>query len=158
MSAAAPSALARAALAAGLCALVVACASCTRQATPQPPRGGPVPPFAPPSAPAPGASGAAPGLTRPASGPAVAYGWVMRVDLEGGFWALVDRETGASESDPPKVIVVLLPGMATEADIARLDGSFARASGTVRDGVSIRMSGPEMKVDSIEGSRNDVPE
>lgn len=99
----------------------------------------------------------APGLQRPASGPAVAYGWVMRQEIEGGFWALIDRPPASSDPGQPKVVVVLLPGVVPEADIARLEGSYARATGTVSDGVSVRMAGPEMKVDAISGARDQVP-
>jgi len=112
----------------------------------------------PTSTPVPGRTTApAPGLTRPASGPAIAYGWVMHQDLEGGFWALVDRPRSPSTAGQPTIVVVLLPGVAPEADIARLEGSYARATGTVADGVSARMAGPEMKVDAISGAQDRVP-
>jgi hypothetical protein len=98
----------------------------------------------------------APGLTRAASGPAVAYGWVVREDLEGGFWALVDSPPLSSVVQP-KVVVVLLSGAVSQADIALLDGSYARATGAMADGASIRMSGPEMTVDAIAGAPEYVP-
>lgn len=99
----------------------------------------------------------APGLERASDGTGVAFGWVMRSDLEGGFWALVDRPATESRSGQPRTIVVLLPGLAGEAAIARLEGSYVRASGTLSDGPSTRMAGPEMKVDSIAGAVDYVP-
>lgn len=134
-------------------ALAAAFAACSAPSPAVPPeRTGPT------STPVPGRGTApAPGLTRPASGPAVAYGWVVRQDLEGGFWALVDRQPAPSAAGQPKVVVVLLPGVVPEADIARLEGVYARATGTVADGVTGRMAGPEMKVDAISGAQDHVP-
>lgn len=129
-----------------LAILIAGCAAPSSPVTPGP-TGSPTPG---------GATVPAPGLQRPAAGPAVAFGWVVREDLEGGFWALEDRPPTSSVSRP-KVVVVLLPGAVTEAGIARLAGSYARATGTVTGGVSTRMAGPEMKVDSISAAQDTAP-
>lgn len=102
-------------------------------------------------------SSPAPGITRGAGGVATAFGWVMRSDLEGGFWALVDRPPTESRSGQPRVIVVLLPGLAGEDAIARLQGAYAEAEGTIAEGASVRMAGPEMKVDRIAGAVDYAP-
>lgn len=96
-----------------------------------------------------------PGLERQADGMAEARGWLVHRDLEGGFWALVDVKPGSAGSS--KVIVVMLPGKLSEAGIAKLDGAFVRATGRMADGVSTRMSGPEMKVDAIEVLSSNKP-
>lgn len=138
------------------CAMIALAAVFAACSTPSPP----VPPgqTGPTATPVPGrVTAPAPGLQRAASGPAVAYGWVMHQDLEGGFWALVDRPPAPSPAEQPKVVVVLLSGVVPEADIARLEGVYARATGTVTGGVSVRMAGPEMKVDAISGAQDHVP-
>jgi hypothetical protein len=134
-------------------ALTAALAACST-----PPPGAQPGQTGPTATPAPGrVTAPAPGLQRPASGPAIAYGWVVHLDLEGGFWALVDRPPAPSVAEQPKVVVVLLPGVVPEPDIARLEGGYARATGTVSAGVSARMAGPEMKVDAISGAQDRVP-
>ncbi len=96
-----------------------------------------------------------PGLDKRADGTAVARGWVVHSDLEGGFWTLVDAAPDADASG--KVVVVLLPGKVTEAEIAALDGSYASATGRMKTGASIRMSGPEMTVETIEKLAPNTP-
>jgi hypothetical protein len=143
----------RALAAAAIVALAVSVVTCAPAASPSASA-----PAVPTSAPVPGGPAVRrPGLERPASGPAVAYGWVVHETIEGGFWALVDGPPSPASAEQPKVVVVLLAGRVPEAEIARLEGSFARASGKVSDGVSVRMAGPEMKVDTIAGSRDQVP-
>jgi hypothetical protein len=90
-----------------------------------------------------------PGIVKLADGTSEAYGYVRHVELEGGFWALVADNVSQETS----VVVVLLPGKVAEADIAKLAGSYAQAKGTELHGASIRMAGPEMKVDAIEALR-----
>jgi hypothetical protein len=124
--------------------LVLALAGC---ASPPP---GPAPSPAPSPAPAPDQGKVrGPGIDRLADGTTEAYGYVKRVELEGGFWALVADPVSQEAS----VVVVLLPGKVAVGDIAALAGAYVRATGTELHGASIRMVGPEMKVDTIGALR-----
>jgi hypothetical protein len=114
-------------------------AGCSAPATPTPP---------PVQRPASGGLVPAPGLTCNADGTGVAFGYVEHVTLEGGFWALV-AEPASAEASGATAIVVLLPGKVPQEGIAALDGSYVRASGAMKTGVSTRMAGPEMTVDAI---------
>ena len=110
----------------------------------------------PAPAPAPGQPGGPPTSGMPtvprieqnADGRWTAYGWLVRIDLEGGFWAVVAEPSGVQTSSPT-IIAVLLPGAATEADISGLDGHSVIAVGSRSSGVSVRMAGPEIVVDRI---------
>jgi hypothetical protein len=101
----------------------------------------------------PGAGGMMGGAaTRPriedlGNGRVVAWGWVTRVNLEGGFWAATTNPN--MRGIQPKVVAVLLPGKVSEAEIARLEGSFVGAEGTLQTGASTRMAGPEVVVDAV---------
>jgi hypothetical protein len=111
----------------------------------------PTPSPGPTPAPSPGAPGTAlprPGLQTQADGTALAFGWVVRMDIEGGFWALTDADPTAGAAGG--TVVVLLPGKVAETSIAALAGKYVRATGTQGSDASIRMAGPEMTVDSIE--------
>lgn len=120
-------------LAAGGCAPAP---SPTPSPAPAPPQGGP------------GSAVPRPHLETQADGAALAYGWVIRMDLEGGFWALTDADP--SMHGIGTTVVVLLPGKTAEKDIAALADRYVRATGKAVEGVSIRMAGPEMTVDAIE--------
>jgi hypothetical protein len=99
--------------------------------------------------PVPGAAVPRPGLTRNADGTYVGYGYVVRVALEGAFWALAPQPS-SGEATPP-VIAVLLSGKVTTPQIAAASGRYVRVTGIVRTGtVSIRMAGPELVVDTLE--------
>lgn len=89
-----------------------------------------------------------PGVTQWSDGQVEAAGYVNRVDVEGGFWALHDR-VSQSSADRPKIVAVLLPGSVSENEIAALEGTYVVASGRMQGGASIRMSGPEVIVDKI---------
>lgn len=82
-------------------------------------------------------------------GGAEAVGYVVREDIEGGFWALVDIDPGVSSTVQPKIIAVLLPGSVDEVGISALKGRFVWAAGRASGGASVRMSGPELLVDGI---------
>jgi hypothetical protein len=102
----------------------------------------------------PGASGKAgttkPGVSELGDGRVVASGWVARVDLEGGFWAVMDASPQPPESSyMPQVVAVILPGAVPESEFKRLEGSFIGAEGVLQTGASIRMSGPEVVVDAV---------
>lgn len=83
-------------------------------------------------------------------GGAEAVGYVVREDIEGGFWALVDIEPSVSSTVQPKIIAVLLPGSVDEVGISALKGRFVWAAGRASGGASVRMSGPELLVDAID--------
>jgi hypothetical protein len=89
-----------------------------------------------------------PHFAQQADGRALASGWLRRIDLEGGFWALVAGPPGVT-TNTPTVIAVLLPGTIGEAEIAQHDGAYLIAEGTLSTGVSIRNAGPEITVDTI---------
>jgi hypothetical protein len=90
-----------------------------------------------------------PHLQKEAGGRVLATGWLRHFDLEGGFWALVAEPPGVTTS-APIVIAVLLPGSVTTAAIASHDGAYLIVEGMMSGGASIRMSGPEVLVDSIK--------
>ena len=79
---------------------------------------------------------------------ALATGWLRRVDLEGGFWALIAQPPGVT-SGTPTVVAVLLPGRIALGRIATHDGAYLIVQGRLSKDASIRMSGPEIRVDSI---------
>lgn len=93
-----------------------------------------------------------PGISQWGQGQVEAAGYVTWIDLEGGFWVLNDR-LSQSAADRPKVVAVLLPGSVSETSIAALEGAYVVASGSMQGGASIRMSGPEVMVDTIAVAR-----
>lgn len=100
-----------------------------------------------------------PNYTKLADGTVQAVGHVGRSDLEGGFWALYDiGPTGSSSGAQPKILAVLLPGKVAEPAIAALEGSLVTLTGRARSGVSVRMAGPEVAVDTIAAIRSGTPQ
>jgi len=93
-----------------------------------------------------------------ADGTVEAIGFVGRSDLEGGFWALYDNPIGPSSASQPRILAVLLAGDVTESAIAALDGAHVTLTGRPQPGASVRMAGPEVRVDTIAGLRNDTPQ
>jgi hypothetical protein len=83
-----------------------------------------------------------------ANGRALASGWLRHIDLEGGYWALTAQPPYAMSS-AQTIIAVLLPGAVGEADIAKHTDAYLIAEGALSADVSIRNSGPEIRVDSI---------
>lgn len=97
-----------------------------------------------------GAAGVQPerGLTDFDGSRVEAAGVLEWVELEGGFWAVT---RGATEDDQAAdVIVVLANGDEFRDELAPLEGRDVVVTGTRLDGVSIRMAGPEIEMDSIE--------
>ena len=76
-----------------------------------------------------------------------AVGTLERVELEGGFWAVVEPTTSDSNQ---VVIAVIANAEEFTAQIAELDPSYVAVTGTLFEGASIRMSGPEIVADTIE--------
>ncbi len=91
----------------------------------------------------------APGITEWTSGTVEAAGYVMWLDLEGGFWALRDGPAVVAGVKEPKVVAVLLPSAVGESQIAAFNGAYVVAGGRIQGGASIRMAGPELMVDTI---------
>jgi len=106
------------------------------------------PPASPPAGSPVATRTVASGLAEWGDGRVEAAGYVVWVDLEGGFWALNDR-LSQSPTDRPRVVAVLLPGEVGEKEIAAFEGGFVVVSGTMQGGASIRMAGPEIVVDDI---------
>ncbi len=106
-----------------------------------------VPAFPPP--PATPAAAAPSGYTAGVDGSVEATGYVVRSELEGGFWAIQDVPVGPSSQVQPKILTVLLPGTVTEAEIAALRGAFVKVTGRLAGDISIRMAGPETIVATL---------
>jgi len=98
---------------------------------------------------------AAVGLVELADGRVEATGYLDFVELEGGFWAIVDSNPREGLSQDPSVIAIVVNASevglpASESrDTAQFVGLAARAAGERLEGASIRMSGPEMNAESL---------
>lgn len=95
-----------------------------------------------------GGSQLAQGLHELGDGTAQAVGVLEFQDLEGGFWAVTGStpdQAGASG-----IIVVIANAQDLGARVDELAGSQVIVTGTLLDGASIRMAGPEMEATSIE--------
>jgi hypothetical protein len=77
-----------------------------------------------------------------------AVGTLEWIDLEGGFWAVTDGPT--PEGDAAEVFAVIANGAEYQDELAALEERDVVVSGTRLDGASIRMSGPEMEMDSVQ--------
>lgn len=93
-----------------------------------------------------------PALVELAGGRVRAIGVLTRVDLEGGFWAVVDAPAGAKlTGNEPVVAVILLPEAGLHgANLDALVGTYVQFEGTLSEGASIRMAGPEVMVESFK--------
>ncbi len=138
-------------LIAGLVLGLVGCSSPERPSLDEtPPAGDP----ASGTTPAP-PSGSTPGITQLEGDRITAEGWLAYIDLEGGFYAIQD----GPPSDTPEVtvdvatVIVIANSVDFSAELEQLTGSYVIATGTLLDGVSIRMAGPEMMLESIELAR-----
>lgn len=91
------------------------------------------------------------GLVELSGGRVRVTGVLARIDLEGGFWAVVDAPAGIELSgEEPIVAVVLLPESGMHgADLNALAGTYMQFDGTLVEGASIRMAGPEVMVESF---------
>lgn len=84
------------------------------------------------------------GLYDQEDGTVIALGTLEWVDLEGGFYAI----TGSPEGDGNIAVIANADEFADELEA--LLGKTVSATGTRFDGVSIRMAGPEIIVETIE--------
>ncbi len=90
----------------------------------------------------------APGLYDMAGDRMRAVGVLDRVELEGGFWALVG--VAGTDSVESTVIAVIENPDSLDVELADLRGRYVEVTGTLLDGASIRMAGPEIRVERIE--------
>ncbi len=84
------------------------------------------------------------GLHEMTDGTVVGLGVLEWVELEGGFYAL----TGAPEHGG-NIAVIANPEQ-FEAELRALKGATVQVTGTLFEGASTRMAGPEIIIDSIE--------
>ncbi len=96
----------------------------------------------------------APGLYELEGDTMQAIGMLAWVDLEGGFWAVVDP---AAEVDEAANIAVIANGDELHDVLAPLEGRAVSIVGERFDGVSIRMAGPEIVAEVIEPIDDDMP-
>ncbi|MBC7266621.1 MAG: hypothetical protein QMD76_00975 [Anaerosomatales bacterium] len=125
--------------------IVAGVAGCARSPEPEGESGAgsSKPPTAtPPPAPSP----REPGLVELPDGRVQALGRLARVDLEGGFWAIVE---GAGEQQGMRIVAVIANPDAWERELEALEGVVVIATGRRFEGMSIRMAGPEIVVESI---------
>jgi len=87
----------------------------------------------------------APGLYDLEGDTVQAIGTLTWVDLEGGFWAVVDT-TGAEDTNA----AVIANGDELADVLAPLEGRQVSVVGERFDGMSIRMAGPEIIAETIE--------
>lgn len=96
----------------------------------------------------------APGLYDQDDGTVLAIGTLEYRDLEGGFWAIIDRsQAGGAEG---KVVAVIANSADFATEIDKLTGKAVTVSGKRLDGASVRMAGPEIEAASIVGN-DDTP-
>jgi hypothetical protein len=77
----------------------------------------------------------------------LAIGTLEWVDLEGGFWAIID---GSQSDTAGGTVVVIADPTGFESELDALRGRAVSVIGTRFDGASIRMAGPEIEITSIE--------
>ncbi|MBS3957580.1 MAG: hypothetical protein KGZ40_08685 [Clostridiales bacterium] len=87
----------------------------------------------------------APGLYDLEGGTVQAIGTLTWVDLEGGFWAVVDT-TGAEDTN----VAVIANADEVANVLAPLEGRQVSVVGERFEGMSIRMAGPEVIAETIE--------
>ncbi len=126
-----------------LAALVAVATACSPA---EPPESAP-----PPTAPGdPTGSSLAPGLYPLPDGTVQAIGTLEYRDLEGGFWAVIDRSAAAGAEGT--VVAVIANADEFPAETGSLEGLGVIVAGTQLQGASIRMAGPEVEASSITSS------
>jgi hypothetical protein len=88
-----------------------------------------------------------PGIYQAGDGQVRAVGIFDRVELEGGFWAVLGvADTDSAES---QVVAVIPNAEELDLDLASFRGRYVEVAGTLLDGASIRMAGPEIEASSV---------
>lgn len=134
----------RGAMLATALAIVAALAGCAADPVREP---SPVPPSS-----GAGSSQLAPGLHDREDGTVEARGWLVRVNLEGGFWAIQATAPYSSQSPPPGTsnnVAVISNADEFDPNLAAAEGNYVSVIGTRFDGASIRMAGQEIVVQSV---------
>lgn len=91
-----------------------------------------------------------PGLYELAGGRVRALGVLAYRDLEGGFWAVIDASPGLPVAPDVHVVAVVTNAAdLTSVDFEALEGHLVAVEGTLLDGATIRMAGPELDADSV---------
>ena len=90
----------------------------------------------------------APGLYDLEGDTVQAIGTLRWVDLEGGFWAIVENDT--AEGDTGGNIAVIANSDEFDETLAPLEGRTVSIVGERFEGMSIRMAGPEIIAESVE--------
>lgn len=104
----------------------------------------------PPQKPAPkGSTLEKPGLYRLPDDTALALGTLQYRDLEGGFWVVVEALPKNAKPES-KAVAVIANADSLGVDLKELEGRYVAAQGRMKDGLSIRIAGPEMEAESIE--------
>jgi len=129
-------------------AVAVAAVACTPA---QPPAS--EPPSQSPGDPAAGTK-LAPGLYDMPDGSVQAIGTLDYVDLEGGFWAVLDGTVAEGDEGSIAAVIVNADEFATETE--QLKGLAVIVEGTRLEGASVRMAGPEIEATSITAA-DDTP-
>ena len=88
-----------------------------------------------------------PGIYDTSRGRVRVVGIFDRVELEGGFWAVVG--VAPTESAESRVVAVIVNAEELGLDLKSLRGRYVEAIGTVVEGASVRMAGPEVEARSI---------
>ncbi len=96
----------------------------------------------------------APGLYDLEDGSVQAIGTLERIDLEGGFWAVMDGTV--AEGAGGANVAVIANGDELNDVLAPLAGRPVSVIGERFDGMSIRMAGPEIVAESVE-EMSDTP-
>jgi hypothetical protein len=136
-------------------ALPAALASCGAGATDAPPAASPSPSAS--GIPGGASTGGkiAPGLYDLTDGTVQAVGTVEYRDLEGGFWAVVGGT--AAEGDVGKVVAIIANGAEYAQQLKDLEGLAVIVNGTMREGPSTRMAGPEIAATKIVAASDAPP-
>ena len=110
----------------------------------------------------PGGTGivAAPGIYDLTRGRVEAVGTLAHLDLEGGFWAVmnVSEDDQSSSGETAGVIAVIPNAEDIRPDIDSLLGEYVAVRGKMVEGPSIRMAGAEIEADTIEVVGGDTAE
>jgi hypothetical protein len=137
-------------------ALPAALASCGAGAADAPPAASPSPSASGiPGGASTGGMKIAPGLYDLAGGTVQAVGTVEYRDLEGGFWAVVGGT--AAEGDVGKVVAIIANGADYAQQLKDLEGLAVIVNGTMREGPSTRMAGPEIAATKIVAASDAPP-
>lgn len=96
----------------------------------------------------------APGYYELEDGKVQAVGTLEYRDIEGGLWAVIGGTE--AEGNLGEVAAVIANPDTFKAELEKLKGGTVLVTGKAAEGASIRMAGPEIEAESIEGM-SDTP-